>query len=56
MKIYCDNKFAISIAHNPVHHEMTKQIEVDRHFINEKIEDEIVFVIYVPTRQQIADI
>ena len=38
MKIYCDNKAAISIAHNPVLHNRTKHIEVDKHFIKEKIE------------------
>ncbi|KAK8921057.1 hypothetical protein KSP39_PZI020242 [Platanthera zijinensis] len=31
--IYCDNKAAISIAHNPVQHDRTKHVEVNRHFI-----------------------
>ena len=39
MKLYCDNKAAISIAHNPVQHDRTKHVEVDRHFIKEKIEE-----------------
>ena len=34
----CDNKYAISIAHNPVQHDRTKHVEVDRHFIKEKLE------------------
>ena len=29
MKLYCDNKSAISIAHNPVQHDRMKDIEVD---------------------------
>ena len=37
MVLYSDNKATISIAHNPVHHDKTKQEEVDRHFIKEKI-------------------
>ena len=37
MKLYCDNKVAISIAHNPVLHDQTKHVEVDKHFIKEKI-------------------
>ena len=28
-KIFCDNKSAISIAHNPVQHDKTKHIEID---------------------------
>ena len=33
MQLYCDNKAAINIAHNHVHHDKTKHVEVDRHFI-----------------------
>ncbi|KAL9433463.1 hypothetical protein AB3S75_028316 [Citrus x aurantiifolia] len=56
IKIYCDNKAAISIAHNPVLHDRTKHIKVDKHFIKEKIESGVICVPYVPTAQQIADI
>ena len=38
MKMYCDNKAAIAIAHNPVLHDRTKHVEVDKHFIKEKID------------------
>ncbi|BBH04450.1 BURP domain-containing protein [Prunus dulcis] len=36
MELHCDNKSAIDIAHNPVQHDQTKHVEVDRHFIKEK--------------------
>ena len=29
MKLYCDNKATINIAHNPVQHDRTKHVEVD---------------------------
>ena len=56
MKIYCDNKAAISIAYNLILHDWTKHIEVDKHFIKEKFESWVIYAPYVPTAQQIANI
>ena len=56
MKLYSDNKAAISIAHNPVHHDRTKHVEVDRHFIKEKIEEGSICIPYVASKDQTADI
>ncbi|KAK9130140.1 hypothetical protein Sjap_010627 [Stephania japonica] len=54
--LHSDNEAALSIAVNPVHHDRTKHIEVDRHFISEKIECKIVDLHYVPSKHQVADI
>ena len=56
MKLYCDNKSAISIAHNPVQHDRTKHIEVDRHFIKEKLDSGIICTPFVSTKDQLADV
>ncbi|RVX16116.1 Retrovirus-related Pol polyprotein from transposon RE1 [Vitis vinifera] len=56
MKLYCDNKSAINIAHNPIQHDRTKHIEIDRHFIKEKLEEEVVCMSYIPSEHQLADI
>ncbi|KAL6343242.1 hypothetical protein AAG906_022158 [Vitis piasezkii] len=55
IKLYCDNKTAISISHNHVQHDKTKHIEVDRHFIKEKIENGTICMTYIPTREQLTD-
>lgn len=56
MKLYCDNKSAISIAHNPVQHDRTKHIEVDRHFIKEKLDSGLICTPFVSSKDQLADI
>lgn len=56
MKLYCDNKAAISIARNPVQHDRTKHVEINRHFIKEKIDNGTICMLFVSTTQQTADI
>jgi len=56
MELYYDNKSAIAIAHNPVQHDRTKHVEVDRHFIKEKLESGLICTLYVPTGEQLAEI
>nr|KYP73997.1 Copia protein [Cajanus cajan] len=55
MRLYCDNKSAISIAHNPMQHDRTKHIEVNRHFIKEKLNSGLICTPYVSS-QDLADI
>ncbi|PNX61308.1 putative copia-type protein, partial [Trifolium pratense] len=50
MKLYCDNKSAISIAHR------TKHIEVDRHFIKEKLDSGLICTSFVSSQNQLADV
>lgn len=48
MKLYCDGKAVISIAHNRVQHDRTKHIEIDRHFIKEQIEAGETYLPFAP--------
>ena len=56
IRLYCDNKSTISIAHNTVQHDRTKHIEIDRHFIKEKLDSELICTPYMSTHNQLMDL
>ncbi|KAJ9550922.1 hypothetical protein OSB04_014967 [Centaurea solstitialis] len=55
MRLLCDNELAINIANNPVHHDKTKHIEIDKFFIKEKLDSGLLKISHVPTEGQVAD-
>jgi anthranilate/para-aminobenzoate synthase component I len=55
-RIFVDNKSAIALAKNPVHHERSKHIDTRFHFIKEHIKEGDVELVHVKTHEQIADI
>ncbi|OMO77059.1 Reverse transcriptase, RNA-dependent DNA polymerase [Corchorus capsularis] len=56
IRLYCDNKAAWDIAHNPVQHDRTKHVEVDKFFIKEKLDEGIVDLPKIRSKDQLADI
>ena len=54
--MFCDNKSAINIAKNPVHHSRTRHIAIKHHFIREAIEQEEIDLKFCRSEEQVADI
>lgn len=54
--VFSDSKSAIQLESNPIFHEKPKYIEIEYHFIKEKIKEGLVQTVYVPTNHQLGDI
>lgn len=54
-KLWCDNLGAKYLSANPVFHARTKHIEVDYHFVRERVSRKLLEIDFVPTGDQVAD-
>ena len=54
--IFCDSTSAIAISHNPVHHSMTKHIDIRYHFIKDNIQKGHIELHFINSEDQIADV
>ncbi|RDX84430.1 Copia protein, partial [Mucuna pruriens] len=53
---FCCHNLAINIVHNSVQHDRTKHIEIDRHFIKEKLDSGLIITTHVSIGLQVADV
>ena len=56
MQQFCDNQAALHMAKNPVFHEQIKRIEIDCHFVRERILSGDLVACYLSSKHQLADI
>ena len=49
------DKSALSMIHDPIQHELTKHIDMDRNFIKERIEEKTLCTPYIPSEYNCAD-
>ena len=54
--IYCDNQSCIKLSANLVFHDRSKHIDIRYHHIRDCVQRRIMFLSYVPTEDQDADI
>ncbi|KAM1466444.1 hypothetical protein ACFX2I_031643 [Malus domestica] len=54
--LHCDNISAMALAINPVLHSKAKHIEIDCHFVRERVQQGTITLQYVASEHQYADI
>jgi hypothetical protein len=54
--IMCDNQGSMALAKNPTKHDRSKHIDVQHHFIREKVENKVIELEYCPTQYMVADV
>jgi hypothetical protein len=54
--LWCDKVSTLALASNPVFHARTKHIEVDYHFVREKVLNRDILLKFISTHDQVADL
>lgn len=55
VRLYIDNKAAIKVAKNPEFYSKSKHIDIDHHFIRQRVELGQIALEYISTTDMVAD-
>jgi hypothetical protein len=53
--LWCDNLGATYLSANPFFHARAKHIEIDFHFVRERVLRKLLEVRFIPSKDQVAD-
>jgi hypothetical protein len=54
--LWCDNLGATFLSANPVFHARTKHVEVDYHFVRDRVTKQEIQVRFISSKDQLADV